>query len=132
MGLPYKITTTVTTASTTGYQRLFHGTLAGNVGSIVSCGIDHDKLKELGGGDFWATIDLENARSFADVAEQQLMFKGGLPGQAIFSFELSMAMLDRLEGQQWLWKYSHGYQFIPACYSVLNKEMKNIEITFEE
>jgi hypothetical protein len=130
MDLAISLSKTVTTACADGYQRFFHGTLANNVGGFYK-GINFDAC----GGEFWATSDLENARYFAFLAEQQLLFANGIPGQAIFAFNLPLSIVDTLQGQQpepWLWVYSHGYKFTPACSEILNNEMTNIEITFEE
>jgi hypothetical protein len=126
----------VTTSASVGCQRFFHGTLRGSAGSIVAVGVDYDRIKELGGdGFFWATADVEIARYHASLAEQQLLFTGGPPGQALVAFDLPVTVVENFQSQQpepWVWVYSHGYKFTPASYSTLNREMKSIEIAFEE
>lgn len=135
MALNYTITKTVTTASSDGCLRLFHGTLSSSVGSIITHGIDHAKLKEYGSGEFWATPDLELARYYAGIAEQQLMFRAGPPGQAIMGFDLRIDAIHGFQGhlpEPWVWVHPQGYQFSPECYSVLTNTLTNVEITFEE
>jgi hypothetical protein len=129
MALAITVSKTVTTACAGGYQRFFHGTLANNVGSLAR-GINF----ELCSGEFWVATDLEVARNFAFLAEQQFMFTSGIPGQAIFAFSLPLEIVDTFQNQKpnpWLWVYPHGYKFTPACSEVLNKEMTSIEVTFE-
>ena len=135
MALAYTMTTTVSTASPSGCRALFHGTLLNNVSSFVTHGVDYEKLKECGGsGEFWATRDLDQARDYASLAEQQLLLSGGYPRQAIIAFNLSLVLVDSFQDKRpdpWLWLYSHGCRFDPACYLVLNSTMTNIEITIE-
>jgi hypothetical protein len=137
MALNYTIKQTVTTtAIASDCARFFHGTLVLHCHSLGQ-GIDFGKC----GGSFWVTDDLENARYYASLAEQQLMFglagQGQVlvPGQAIFAFDFPKVTLDNFMGQQpepWLLVFSQGYRFSPACCSYLNTQMTNIEITFEE
>jgi len=120
----------VTTASPTGFLRLFHGTLGLHVSSICQR-IDFMKSA----GFFWMTPDVDRARYFADLAEQQLLFVGGPPGQAIFSCDVPITTLESFQGQEpdpWLVVYSQGYRFGQACSAELHQAMQNIEITYEQ
>lgn len=127
MALTYTIVSTVTTVCASGYSRLFHGTLPMHIPSLGR-GIDFTK----GDGAFWATPDPDVARYYASVAEQQLLFTTGAPGQAILAFDLPVEVLNRFEEQEWIAMYSHGIRFTPACSGVLHEEMTNIEVTFEQ
>jgi len=130
MALSYTITTTITTASASGCLRLFHGTLAAHVGSLGH-GIDLTKS----GGEFWMATDPDLAKHFAELAEQQRLFRDLPPGQAIFACDVPLVLLDSFRDQQpepWLVIYSQGYRFSQGCSAPLNSAMSNIEITFEE
>lgn len=135
MALNFTITAKVTTASTSGFQRLYHATLVSHVGSIVRFGVNYEKLREAGGRDFWAADQPEGAWQFGDLAAQQLLFQGGDPKQAMLSFELALPLLESFQAQEpdpWLVVYPQGYKFTPACFPTLTAQMKNVEITFEE
>jgi hypothetical protein len=65
------------------------------------------------------------------------MFRGHHLGatQAIVGFDVPSVTLANFESQKpepWVWGSSHAYEFQPACYPILNQEIRNVEITFEE
>jgi hypothetical protein len=135
MALNYTVATCVTTtAVATGHIRLFHGTLVFHAGSVAR-GIDFAKCNS----QFWATPNLELARYFYGVADQQWFAANApdmLPGNqhAIVAFDFPIPTIAHFEEQSpsWLLTTSEGYCFLPACSTLLQTERKNIEIAFEE
>lgn len=136
MSLSYNVTFTTTTSVEPGYCRLFHGILKGSALSIVQFGIDFERIRKYGEGFFWATEDPDAAWSFAELAEQQRMFTDcGPPGQALVGFDISLATMDDLQNREpdpLVWRYVQGYRFSPDCFPILNKQIKNVEITYQE
>jgi hypothetical protein len=130
MGFEISVTKTVTTTAPSGYVRFFHGTLKLHVGSFVQ-GIDFAKCNN----EFWVSTEPQVAWDYASVAEQQLLFTSGFPGQALLAFNLPMEVLDSFRGMEpdpWLLQYMHGLRFVPACASELNRTATAVEITFEQ
>ena len=68
--------------------------------------------------------------------QQNLFFSGGggSYAQAIYAFSLPLDLIAEFAEktpEPWVWEYSHGLKFTPACAEELNKAITNVEVTFE-
>src|SRR5262249_46224765 len=78
-----------TTALTSDFVRLYHGTDRESAESILQIGLSQERSLALGGGSFWATVDVSTAETFAGLNPA-----GGTP--VILGFSLSIDVINLL------------------------------------
>jgi hypothetical protein len=105
-----------------GGIRLHHGTDLGSANDIAANGLDAARAAAFNeGGEFWATMDVAMADTFAQVNPA-----GGTPAR--LDFDLPMTVLAALLAANPPRAYQHGadvYEFLPAAFATLNAAITN-------
>lgn len=104
--------------------RLHHGTDAQSGDYIVSSGIDYQQnLRSGGTGEFWVTIDEEDAHIFAGSNPMD-----GSP--CVVSFDLPTAAIDLcIQRNSVSDHFGNSFEFFRDSFEVLNAAISSVQVT---
>jgi hypothetical protein len=117
---------TVTAVSGGDFVRLYHGSILASARSIEVDGLNRTSaIAAAGTGEFWATIDLSAAITFAQTATLI-----GIP--IVLRFDLSSSVINTCLERNWLAIHGQGqtdYEFSPRSFSLVNRSMNNLIVS---
>jgi hypothetical protein len=112
-------------SGSSGSIRLHHGTDEDSANDILNNGLSRTRAASQNvTGECWVTTNASDADTFAQVNPA-----GGIPAR--YSFDLPLSVLAALLSSNPPRAYQHGadwYEFLPASYPTLNREMVNCQV----
>lgn len=109
---------------TGGSVRLHHGTDAESGDYIVSSGVSYEQnLRSRGTGEFWVTIDEEDAQIFAGANPME-----GPP--CVVSFDVPTAAINLcIERNAVADHFGNSFEFFRESFAVLNESRSNVQMS---